>query len=306
MSRVTWKARGRRLTPYLVPLEGVCVATEWELECALFARLDLVLPDLHRQGYSCDRQVLISGTSRRMDVVLRRPDHAWIIELKRGSPHVADTIAQIHDYERCWKAAFPTVPVSLMVISHGATDDKIRSFAENRIEYRAVSVRQILEILSEGVSTELLGQCTRLDTNDEGRIRFLLTNFAHTTVPAGMRFGPPWSHESVFYALIRNGMPHKDAWRKNIYVQLFPHRPNCAILYHPEWDNKDKDRSPLHINKRAKSWPKDGWLLGSLLNSGAVALGNVDRKGPGREAQNFEHYRINDWDSFASILHLNA
>jgi hypothetical protein len=282
------------------------MATEWELECALFARFDLVLPDLHAQGYSIGRQVLISGTSRRMDVVLRRHDHAWIIELKRGSPHVADTIEQIQDYRRCWQAAFPATPVSLMVMSNSASDDKVRAFQAKGIQYRAVPVQKILEILSQGISTELLGKCTRLDTDDEGRIRYLLSNFAHTTVPAGMRFGPPWSHESVFYALIRDGNPHKDPWRKNIYVQMFPHRPNCAVLYHPEWDNKDKDRSPLHINQRASSWPRDGWCMKQLLEGGVIELGYVDRKGPGRESQNFEHYRITNWDAFAAILALRS
>lgn len=285
-------------------LQEIILATEWELECALCARFDLVLPDLHAQGYSIERQVLIAGVSRRMDVVLRRPGHAWIIELKQGSPNVADTTAQILDYERCWRAAFPETAVSLMVISNQASPDKIHAFAGNRIQYRAVSVPRILEILSQGVSTELLGRCTRLETDDEGRIRFLLSNFAHTTVPAGMRFGPPWSHESVFYALIRDGRPHKDPWRKNIYVKMFAHRPNCAVLYHPEWDNKDKDRSPLHINPRAKSWPAGGWLLRPLIESGAIQIGNVDRKGPGREAHGFEHYKINNWDTFASVLEL--
>jgi hypothetical protein len=88
------------------------MATEWELECALCARFDAALPDLHAQGYKLDRQVLLSG--RRLDVLLQRPGHAWIIELKQGSPNVADTIEQLLDYERCWKAHFDT-PVSLMV-----------------------------------------------------------------------------------------------------------------------------------------------------------------------------------------------
>jgi len=280
------------------------MATEWELECAVFARFDLVLPDLHAQGYSIERQVLFAGVGRRMDIVLRRPDHAWIIELKQGSPNVQDVCDQILDYERCWKAAFPAMPVSLMVISNSASDDKIRALADRSIHYRAVPTQKILEIISAGVSTELLGRCAHLETDDEGRIRFLLSNFAHTTVPSGMRFGAPWSHESVFYALIRDGLPHKDPWLKNIYVKVFHHAPNCAVLYHPEWNGKDKDRSPLHINQRAKSWPKDGWLLRRLLESRTIKLSNVDSKGPGRESQNFEHYRVNSWDEFALTLGL--
>lgn len=280
------------------------MATEWELECAVFARFDLVLPELHEKGYAIERQVLLAGVSRRMDIVLRRPDHAWIVELKQGSPNVQDVCDQILDYERCWKAAFPATPVSLMVISNSASDEKIRALADRNIHFRAVPVPRILEILSEGVSTELLGRCTRLATDDEGRIRFLLSNFAHTTVPSGMRFGAPWSHESVFYALIRDGLPHKDPWRKNIYVKLFRHTPNCAVLYHPEWDGKHKDRSPLHLNPRSKSWPEDGWLVRSLLESRTIEFSNTDRKGRGRDSHNFEHYRVNDWDKFASALGL--
>lgn len=277
------------------------MATEWELECALCARFDLALPDLHALGYTLDRQVLLSG--RRLDVVLRRPDHAWIIELKQGSPNVVDTTAQILDYARCWQAHFST-PVSLMVVSHSASPAKIEEFARQGIEYRSLPVPTILDILKDGVSTALLGECTRLDTDDDGRIRYLLSNFAHTTVPAGMRFGRPWSHESVFYALIRSGMPHKDPWRKNIYVKLFEHRPNCAVLYHPEWDNKEKDRSPLHLNPRAASWPADGWHLERLIKENVMVLGNFDRKGWDRQSQSFEHYRILDWDRFADIIGL--
>lgn len=281
------------------------MATEWELECALCSRFDLLLPDLHAEQYTLERQVLLAGISRRMDIVLRRPDRAWIIELKQGSPPMPDTLHQILDYERCWKAAFPSVPVSLMVISNHASEGKIHTLAEHRIQYRAVPVQRILEVLLQGVSTELLGECKRIETDDEGRIRFLLSNFAHTTVPAGMRFGSPWSHESVFYALIRDGHEYKRPWLKNIYVKMFTQRPNCALLYHPDWDNKDKDKSPLHINQRATSWPSDGWVLKRLIDSGAIEIGNVDRKGRGRESHNFEHYRINNWDSFATVLGLN-
>lgn len=60
--------------------------TEWELECAIYSRFDLVLPDLHAQGYRIERQVLLTGISRRMDIVLTRDAHAWIIELKRALP----------------------------------------------------------------------------------------------------------------------------------------------------------------------------------------------------------------------------
>ena len=237
-----------------------------------------------------------------MDIVLLRPNHAWIIELKQGSPHVADTTAQILDYERCWKAAYPETPVSLMVISNEASEQKVRAFAEHGIHYRPVPVRRILDVLAEGVSTELLGRCNRLETDDEGRIRYLLSNFAHTTVPRGMRFGEPWSHASVFYALIRNGQQPKRAWLKNIYVKVFEQKPNCAVLYHPEWDNKDKDRAPLHLNRSAKSWPHDNWLLPTLESSGAITFHNQDRRKTGA----FDHYRVNDWNLFASILGLTA
>jgi hypothetical protein len=239
-----------------------------------------------------------------MDIVLSREDHAWIIELKRGSPNVADTVNQIHDYRRCWNAAYPQVPVSLMVISTGASEQKIQAFAEQEILYRAIPESKVLEVLSAGQSTELLGHCNRLATDNEERIRFLLSNFAHTSVPESMRFGAPWSHDSVFYALIRDGNEHKRPWLKNIYVKLFEHKPNCAVLYHSE--AVTKDGAPLHINPRAKSWPDNGWLLDRLIGDGAIEYFTTDRKGPGRETGNFDHYRILDWDKFAQILDLNS
>jgi hypothetical protein len=278
--------------------------TEWELECAIYSRFDCVLPDLHSQGYRIERQILINGISRRMDLVLMRDGHAWIVELKRGSPNVADTTAQILDYQRCWSVAYPKIPVSLMVISTGASAAKIKAFVEHGIFYRAVPESKVLEALSAGQSTELLGRCNRLPTEDEGRIRFLLSNFAHTSVPDGMRFGEPWSHDSVFYALIRDGRETKKPWLKNIYVKLFDHKPNCAVLYHSEAANTDG--ASLHINPRAKSWPADGWLLAKLINSAAIEYVLTDNKGSDRENGNFDHYRILNWDAFAKILDLNV
>jgi hypothetical protein len=94
--------------------------TEWELECAIYSRFDQVLPEFHTQGYHIERQMLLNGISRRMDIVLTRDAHAWIIELMRGSPNVADTTAQILDYQRCWKAAYTFVysvlPIQRLVV----------------------------------------------------------------------------------------------------------------------------------------------------------------------------------------------
>ena len=276
--------------------------TEWELECAVHSRFDIILPDLFAEGYQITRQVLMSGISRRLDIVLQRNDRAWIVELKRGSPNVTETATQILDYKRCWQAAYPNVPVQLMVISTCASQEIIDLFAAKGIEYRAVPESRVLEVLSDGQSTELLGQCHRLATQNEERIRFLLSNFAHTTVPAGMPFGTPWSHDSVFYALIRDGKPHKHPWLKNIYVKLFDHTPNCAVLYHSE--AAIKDGAPLHINRNASSWPTDGWRLAELVKSNAIEFVSRDNKGRGRESGNFEHYRVASWDIFASVLGL--
>ena len=65
-----------------------------------------------------------------------------------------------------------------------------------------------------------------------------------------MRFGEPWSHDSVFYVLIRDGREHKRPWLKNIYVKPFGHKPNCAVLYHSEADGV-RDGAHLHLNPRA-------------------------------------------------------
>lgn len=286
-----------------MPTEAI---TEWELECALVARFALVLPHLHKLGYILKRQVQMHGISRRLDIVLELPDRsqAWIIELKRGSPNVADTTAQILDYQRCWEAAYPDIPVKLMVISTGASNEKIAAFKKNGIAYRAITTARIKESLSEGISKELLGYCNKMTTNDVQWIRTRLSNFEHTTVPESMRFGSPWSHRSVFYALIRDKHQLKSAWLKNIYVKLIRGAPNCVVLYHPEAARKDD--APLHVNERARSWPTDGWLLDKLRAANTIKRVSRDNKGPGRERHEFDHYKVLDWDQFATALELEA
>lgn len=275
--------------------------TEWELECAVVSRFALVLPDLAAQGYQISRQRLIA--SRRLDIVLERPGDAWIIELKRASPHVADVSAQLLDYKRCWEAARPQMPVRLMVISNSASPEKVRALADKGIEYRPVPLAQILDVLSTGVDIELLGQCSRLAVEDEEKVRFLLSNFAHTKVPEGMQFGHPWTHDGVFYALIRDGRGHKKPWLKNIYVKVFDQKPNCAVLYHSEAEGV-RDNAPLHLNPRASSWPADGWLTQRLVDQGAIEYASTDNKSRESDRGNFDHYRVLDWERFAKILSL--
>ncbi len=280
--------------------------TESELESALAERFALLLPDLHKDGYRLTRQVQLVGISRRIDIVLKMPDcsSAWIIELKRASPNVADTTAQILDYQRCWEAAYPNIPVKLMVISTGASDEKIAALKKNNIQYRAIPTTKIKEVLSNGISQELLGYCNRMTTNDVQWIRKSLSNIEHTTVPESMRFGRPWSHKSVYYALIRDKHELKSAWLKNIYVKLIRGAPNCVVLYHPEAARKDD--APLHVNERARSWPTDGWLLDKLRSCNTIKHVSRDNKGPGRERHEFDHYKVLDWDQFATALELEA
>lgn len=196
-----------------------------------------------------------------------------------------------------------------MVISTGASEKKIRAFADHHIFYRAVPASKVLEVLSAGQSTELLGRCNHLETKDEAtkdeeRIRFLLSNFAYTLVPEGMRFGPPWSHDSAYYALVRDGRECKKPWLKRTYVKLFDHKPNCAVLYCPAANIKSG--AFLHINPRATSWPTNSWLLDRLIGAGAIKYVTTDNKGPGKERSNFDHYRILNWDTFAQVLDLKS
>jgi hypothetical protein len=102
-----------------------------------------------------------------------------------------------------------------------------------------------------------------------------------------------WSHSRLFSALVDRGYRTKDRLLlPPYYVAIYPQTINAAILY----DETVKD--PLHINH-------------SRVNEAFwqqirphVTHVRSDNKGHGREGQNFDHYRVDDWDGLAKALGL--
>lgn len=137
----------------------------------------------------------------------------------------------------------------------------------------------------------------QLEPDDTARVRHLLSDFEAVMIPEGMVLGPPWDNRKVCLALAKRGETHKDLWKKDLCVQLYPQRPGCAVLYWPTTKYAD---APLHLNPRRASWRP------SVLEAMApyVRFAHSDRKGRGRENSNFDHYRVADWDGLALALGL--
>jgi hypothetical protein len=69
------------------------------------------------------------------------------------------------------------------------------------------------------------------------------------------------------------------------YVTLYPQETNCAILYAPD---SSAASAPLHSNPSRPDWQQD--VFDRL--AGAVEWMCRDNKGPGKDVQNFNHYRV--------------
>lgn len=106
-----------------------------------------------------------------------------------------------------------------------------------------------------------------------------------------------WNYEKVYAALVARGERVKESPR-NRYVVLYPQDKNCAVLYAPESDYAKK--GPLHLNPN-----RDAWRCNVFKRlEPAIQYVGKDNKGPGKESQNFRHYRIIDWSGFAKALDL--
>jgi hypothetical protein len=109
-----------------------------------------------------------------------------------------------------------------------------------------------------------------------------------------------WNHERVFLALEKRGEKIKDSSKKDIYVQLYKQDTNSALLYRQ--DSRYEGR-PLHLNRhRSASWNEN--LFRKI--EPYIDWVSRDNKGPGKEKQNWDHYRVRDWDGFAAALGLDA
>jgi hypothetical protein len=106
-----------------------------------------------------------------------------------------------------------------------------------------------------------------------------------------------WNHETVYQALVARGERVKESPSER-YVALYPQEPLCAILYAPD----SFSSAPLQTNKSRPDWNPE---LFHRMSAG-LEWTSRDNKGPGKEAQNFDHYRVLDWDHVAAALDFNA
>lgn len=273
---------------------------EGELEEAICRCYESLLPDLASSGYFLEsHQAILLG--RRLDLLLRTQlGAACIIELKVGAPLMPATRNQILDYRQCWIASFPDsgeprlVVISDIMPAH--TADELANFG---IESRTITVAQAASALAAAPLAKPMAKSLKLSPNDLTEVRHLLSDYDSIARPSELVLGPPWDHEKVFLALVERGERHKDLWKKDIYVQLYPQQPACAVLYGPRVQRYSP--GPVHLNpRRANSWRMD------VFERIAPALQFVqrDNKGPGNANQNWDWYRVVDWDAFAEGLGL--
>lgn len=273
---------------------------EGELEAAICRSYPTLLPDLAADGYRLiSQQAVLLG--RRLDLLLRTPSGATcIIELKVGAPPMPATRDQILDYRECWTASFPdSGSPRLMVISDAIPECTSNELANFGIETRTITAAQVAAALEAEPMSEPVAKSLQLIPDDAARVRHLLSDYDAVAVRPGLVLGPAWNHEKVFLALVARGERHKDLWKKDIYVELYPQRPACAVLYEPRVQVYSP--GPVHLNPRQlTSWRPN--VFERMRR--ALAYVRTDNKGPGKERNNFDWYRVTDWDAFAEALGL--
>lgn len=273
---------------------------ELELENAILRAYQHLLPDLHADGYQIkSSQAVLLG--RRIDILLEAADRrTCIVELKAGAPPMPYVRDQILDYAECWAASYPREPKPrLFVIGNSIPERTERELFNFGIESRAISVQQVLSALERNGSGSATVAGLKLFPDDLSKVRYLLSDHDAVKVPEGLTFRPPWNHEKLFLALIElKNQKHKELWKKNIYVQIYPQKPNCAVLYGPKVVTES--RAPLHLNPQVSCW--DGAVFKRI--SPFIEFVHGENKGPSRERSNFDHYRVKDYDGLASALEL--
>jgi hypothetical protein len=271
---------------------------EGQLETAICRAFPLLLPDLYGAGYRIrSSQAILLG--RRIDLLLETPAGlASLVELKAGSPPMPHVRDQILDYAECWRRSFPDQRLRLLVIANDIPERTKAELSNFGVESRTISVASVLAALETQLAGDHATVGLKLIPADVAKVKHLLSEYSTVVMPEGLVLGPPWSHEKVFLALVERGEKHKELWMKNIYVQLYPQRPNCAVLYGPRV--KAAQRGPLHLNSRVDSWREE--IFEKIRPS--VEFARSDNKSPGRERGNFDWYRISDWDGLATALGL--
>lgn len=273
---------------------------EGELEEALCRCFERLLPNLARAGYELEAQQAVR-LGRRLDLLLRGPHRqACIVELKQGVPPMPDVRDQVLDYAQCWRASFPNEPKPRLLVIGTRMPERVRDELANfGIEGRAITESAVLEALQARETRSDVIKGLKLQPDDTAKVRHLLSDFDAIKAPESLLLRAPWTHEKVFLALVQRGERHKDLWKKDIYVQLYPQRPNCAVLYGPSVGKYA--RAPLHLNPRqVQAW------RGHIFRRMKLAIRYIGRsnKGPGKETSNFDYYAVMDWDGLAAALGL--
>jgi hypothetical protein len=274
---------------------------EAELEEAICRAFPVLLPQLHEAGYRIrSRQAILLG--RRIDLLLETEEgETCIVELKAGCPPMPHVRDQILDYANCWSLSFPSQkPPRLLVIANTVPEMTRCELDNFGVESHSITIEQVLAALSQSCNCGAVIDGLKIFPDDLAKVQHLLSDHAAIAVPDGMAFAAPWDHRKVFLALVKRGEKHKDLWKKHTYVQLYPQRPNCAVLYGPKVS--PAARGPLHLNPRVGSW--DDLVFQRLLPF--IRFVQRDNKGPGRERSNFDWYSVEDWDAFASALGLGG
>ena len=275
---------------------------EGELETAICRAFPLLLPDLHAAGYRIrSQQAVLLG--RRLDLLLEAKDgSACIIELKAGAPSMPQVRDQILDYEECWTLSYPTLArPRLIVIANTIPEATKSELANFGVESRSITQTAVLAALERCQQHCSVVTGLKLIPDDLTKVRHLLSDYAEVTVPDGLVFQPPWNHKKAFLSLVvARKEKHKDLWKKNIYVQLYSQRPNCAVLYGPRVESTK--RGPLHLNPQVGSWKEEVFQQIEPF----IEYVQRDNKGLGRERSNFNWCRIKDWNGFAAALELGA
>ncbi len=272
---------------------------EGELEIAISRSYESLLPALAAEGYELVAyQPVLLG--RRLDLLLRRRSDGrhCIIELKSGAPPMPSVREQILDYAECWRLSYPDEPPPRLIVIGTSLPERTRQELSDRgIESLAITVKQVLAALLQANPCDTVSKGLQLEPDDTARVRHLLSDFEAVMIPEGMVLGPPWDNRKVCLALAKRGETHKDLWKKDLCVQLYPQRPGCAVLYWPTTKYAD---APLHLNPRRSSWKP---AVFDAIKP-CIEFAHCDRKGPGREDSNFDHYRVTDWDGIAQALGL--
>ena len=100
---------------------------------------------------------------------------------------------------------------------------------------------------------------------------------------------------ALFKLALTHDLRQPDLTSGNIYVQLYPQLPNCAILYSPA--SQYVKSGPLHLNPKRKSWDEEKFQRIKPFIEHAKPDLRPDPNG-------FDFYHINNWNGFATALKL--